>query len=167
MSKIVVGIDPGKTGAVAVWLADHWEVHDCPTLRLETRNTKTKSGKSVKDMPDPAGMARLLEQYNYAEAQVFIEKVNAGSQQGVTAMFNFGMGYGMWLGILATLQMPYTFVMPQVWKKIMVPGVGKDKDASRLRVKQLFPELSELVARVKDDGRADALLIAEYGRRQL
>jgi hypothetical protein len=81
-------------------------------------------------------------------------------------MFGFGKGYGMWIGIVAALEIPYTLVTPQAWKKELMQGI-KDKDAGRLRAMQLFPAYNEWLVRKRDIGRADALLIAEYGRRQL
>ena len=47
----------------------------------------------------------------------------------------------------------------------MMADMGKDKDASRLRAIQLFPVVANRLDRKKDDGRAEALLLAEYGRR--
>jgi hypothetical protein len=40
-----------------------------------------------------------------------------------------------------------------------------DKDNSRVKAMELFPALTDDLARVKDDGRAEAVLLAEYGRR--
>ena len=81
-------------------------------------------------------------------------------------MFNFGKGFGLWLGILAGLGIPHTLVTPQAWKKEMMQGMG-DKDAARIRAQELFPHCVDSLSRKKDIGRADALLIAEYGRRQM
>lgn len=39
-----------------------------------------------------------------------------------------------------------------------------DKNASRGRAQQLFPRQAELFSRKKDIGRADAALIAYYGK---
>lgn len=162
---VTIGIDPGQTGAIAVCIEGDWAVFDCPVLTVETTNRKTKSGKSVKNTPDPAGMAALLEKCNYEGAHAYIEKVGAAPGQGVTSMFNFGKGYGMWLGILAALKIPYTLVTPQAWKKAMMAGMAKEKAASIVRATQLFPEMADRLTLKKHDGRAEALLIAEYGRR--
>jgi crossover junction endodeoxyribonuclease RuvC len=54
-------------------------------------------------------------------------------------------------------------VTPQRWKKTMLDGQGKDKDAARFKAQALFPQI-ELHLK-KHDGRADALLIAEFARR--
>jgi crossover junction endodeoxyribonuclease RuvC len=68
---------------------------------------------------------------------------------------------GIWLGVMAALRMPYTPVRPVVWKKAF--SLGKDKEASRLRAQQLFPSAD--LRRKRDHGRAEALLLAWYGRQ--
>ena len=68
-------------------------------------------------------------------------------------------GYGLWVGILASLAIPYTPVRPVVWKKTF--SLGKDKEQSRLRAQQLFP-VADLRLR-KHHGRAESLLLAYYG----
>ena len=86
--------------------------------------------------------------------------------QGVRSMFTMGYGVGVWTGLLVGLLLPYNRVTPQRWKKLMMDGIAaKDKDASRHRAQQLFP-LADLRLK-KHDGRAEALLIAEYGHRTL
>ena len=80
-------------------------------------------------------------------------------------MFSMGQGLGIWKGIFAALGIPCDMVTPQRWKKLLMDGMGKKKDASRLRASQLFPDVG--FPRKKDHGRAEALLIAEYLRRSL
>ena len=74
-------------------------------------------------------------------------------------MWTTGYGFGIWIGLLAALQLPYSWVRPQVWKQAM--GLGKAKEPSRLRAMQLFPRAD--LRRRKDHGRAEALLLAWYG----
>jgi len=86
----------------------------------------------------------------------------------VASSFNFGMGYGMWIGIVVGLGLPYELVTPQRWQKEMLAGMQGGKDASCIRAQELFPEADlRLGPRSKKlhDGRADALLLAEFGRR--
>jgi len=52
---------------------------------------------------------------------------------------------------------------PQIWKKAF--SLGKDKEQTRLRAQQLFPGTA--LRRKKDHGRAEALLLALYGQRQV
>ena len=80
--------------------------------------------------------------------------------QGVTSMFSFGRSLGILEGTLAGLDIPYTLVTPQVWKKAM--GANASKDGAREMAMRLWPSKSELFKRKKDDGRAEAALLALY-----
>ena len=102
------------------------------------------------------------------EAICYIEKVHAMPGQGVTSMFNFGRNYGEILGILKAFNIKVIEVPPQRWKKEF-DLIGKDKKASIDKAKELFPEANlkrTPRCRTDSDGIAEALLIAEYGRRQ-
>ena len=148
-------------GAIAV-LDDAGEpiLVDCPTMRV-------KVNKTLRDRCDPVGMADVLRRFlDGRDVHVFLELVNAHPKQGVASMFAFGTAYGMWLGVLGALKVPYTLVAPQAWKLTMITGMGKEKDASRVRVVQIWPELSGKLG-AKNKGRADALLISAFGRREL
>jgi len=92
-----------------------------------------------------------------------LEKVHAMPGQGVTSMFSFGEGYGVWQGILAGLQIPFDLVAPQTWKKHTMRDCSKEKGASMVKALQLYPQAD--IRLKKHHGRADALLIAEYLRR--
>jgi hypothetical protein len=151
-----VGIDPGLSGAVAVLAPDGalealWDV---PVLTLKT-------ARGTKQCYDVPGMVALLTPYAGAGLHVVIEESQAKPGQGVRSMWTTGYGYGLWLGILAALQLPYTPVRPAFWKKAL--GLGKDKEQARLRAMQLYPA-ADLRLR-KHHGRAEALLLAWYGRQ--
>lgn len=166
---IFIGIDPGTTGAIATINGTTKEIRffDTPTF-------KVKSGKTTKNVHDCAAMARFFREIARLQTYVVIEKVNAmpgtaknGERQsmGATSAFSFGMGFGMWLGILATCKTPHAQVAPVTWKKAMMADMDKAKDASRIKAIQLFPETAQDLTLKKHHGRADALLMAEYGRR--
>jgi len=148
----VIGIDPGFGGALAVIDRDVIYVTDAPILDV--------SGRREMDL---AAMRALL--VPLAGAHAFIERVHSMPGSSGRSMFSFGTGYGAWLGELAALQITTTRVEPARWKAAMMDGMGKEKDAARLRAMMLFPKHAHLFARKCDDGRAEALLIAEYGRR--
>jgi crossover junction endodeoxyribonuclease RuvC len=152
----VCGIDPGLTGAVAILDANGTleALADTPTLSLKVQ----RGSKQVYDVP---GMAALLRPYTGQHAHVIIEESQPMPGQGTHSMFTVGLGYGVWLGILASLALPYTSIRPAVWKKAF--SLGQDKEASRLRAQQLFPG-AELRLK-KHHGRAEALLLASYGLR--
>ena len=149
----IIGIDPGASGAIALLVGRELvSVHDMPTVTVE-RN------KAQKRQVCPAGLSLLMQQLSPHRA--IVDKVGARPGQGVSSMFSFGRSVGIIEGVLAAKQIPVTFVTPQSWQK--QSGAAKGKDGSRQRVMELFPQEAHLFARVKDDGRADAVLIALAG----
>lgn len=152
--SFVIGIDPGISGAISLFdrnTQSLLEVVDMPTLEVD-------SGKTKKRHISAAGLRDIL--VCHPTAHVVIEKVGAMPGQGVTSMFNFGRSAGIIEGIVAALQRPYTYVTPAAWTKVVGRAAGKD--ASRMRAMELFPSKAELFKRAKDDGRADAALIAYW-----
>lgn len=155
---IIVAIDPGLTGAVAI-LTDNGSL-----IRVEgTPVEKVKRNGKNKTMYDTDGMAGLIRPYAGIEnVRGVCEAVHSMPAQGVSSSFQFGMGYGLWLGILAGLNIPYTTVTPQAWKKHF-DLIGTDKSASAEVAKNLFPEHEWYTPRGRAlDGKADAALIAQY-----
>ncbi len=148
MRNLILGIDPGLTGAIAA-IAPHGNIdfHDTPILSVGKKNTY-----------NPAAMAAILRQYqnSHTSLLVGIEKVHSMPGQGVASTFCFGEGYGVWLGILAALNISHELITPQAWKKSMMDGQAKDKDASRLVALRLFPEVGEQLKLKRHHGRADA-----------
>jgi len=154
----VCGIDPGLSGAIAI-LDAHGTLEalaDTPTLSLKVQ----RGSKQAYDVP---GMAALLRPYTGLQAHVYIEESQPMLGQGTRSMFTTGYGYGLWIGLLTTLQLPYTSVRPGIWKRSM--ALGKDKESSRLRAMQRYPGAD--LRRKRDHGRAESLLLAHYGRRVL
>tara|TARA_R110000751_G_scaffold12892_3_gene44085 strand:+ start:2176 stop:2676 length:501 start_codon:yes stop_codon:yes gene_type:complete len=152
-----IGIDPGITGAIVAItgdgeLIDAWRT---PTLQGD-------KGKREYDVPSMVSLLDLSQ-----PAFVGIEKVQAMPRDGRVGAFNFGRGYGIWLGILAALKKPHMLFTPQRWQAKMLAGLPKGtqtKVSAVSAAKSLFPDLP---IKVKADwGLADAALIAEYARRQ-
>lgn len=159
--RYYIGIDPGLSGAI-VGINENGELeafNDTPIITL-------RNGKKSKTDYLPSKMVESLRQYKNKPHHVFLESVHSMPHEGVSSVFGFGKGFGLWIGILAALEMPHTFVTPQAWKKVMMAGQG-DKDASRLRALELFPHLLNILGRKRDHNRAEALLLAEFGRRSL
>ena len=162
---IYIGIDPGLSGAVAViqdteaYFGEHRiDVFDTPTALVEGEKTKRK-------YLVPA-MCRLLVQYaKRNDVLAVLEHVHSMPKQGVASSFCFGEGKGMWEGILAAFEIPTELVSPQRWKKAIMADQGKEKSAARFKAMALFPSLADHLKLVKHDGRAEALLMAEYGKR--
>jgi len=91
-----------------------------------------------------------------------IEQVAAMRGQGVTSMFRFGQSYGATQMAVAAHKIPMQFVTPAKWKSYL--GLSRDKGVSRSLASQRFPKQADLFKRVKDDGRAEAALLALYGK---
>ena len=155
-----IGIDPGLSGAIAVLTEEPMQtslqIHDMPVMTVD-RNGKAKRQVSANEL------AELLNLYAGKDCHVCCERVSAMAGQGVTSVFSFGRSFGMIEGILAALKMPVTFVAPATWTRAI--GRSPGKDASRARAMELFPNYEYFFKRVKDDGRADAALIAHWGRK--
>lgn len=152
----VLGIDVGLNGAIALTDGSKLlELHDMPTLSLE-RNNKTKRMVN-------ASALHLIIRNAKADA-AYLERLNAMPGQGVTSMFSMGQSLGVVLGVLAACEVPTTTIPPRTWQKAL--DVPQGKDGSRYRAAQLFPDEAGMFARVKDDGRSDAALIALYGAKQ-
>ena len=95
------------------------------------------------------------------EIVVIVEQVNAMPGQGVTSMFNFGQTFGAIKGVCAALKLPIFFVRPSKWKKHF-ELINSSKDSSRTKVIEMYPSLSNQLAKKKDVNKSDAILIARF-----
>lgn len=143
---MIACIYPGAKGAIALLDYDHVEIFDMPMI-----------GKEVNGIE----IASIFGEFR--PSHIFLEQVNSFGM-GRTSAYNFGQGVGVLKGVFQALMIPYTLVTPQKWKKSY--GLSKEKDHSRLLATRLYPNLADKFVRVKDDGRAEALLIARYGSEQ-
>lgn len=141
-----IGIDPGVTGAVAV-------IHD--------------EGQLVKDWPgDEVAAAELVRGIclEFHVRRAAIEDQGAGPHKGKFGFVKLSENKGIWRGILASHGIPFQLVRPQEWMKGVVPRKkGGDDKPSLAVARRLFPCME--LHRKKDHNRADALLIAEWARR--
>ena len=152
---IIIGIDPGINGAISIIENKKIiEVYDTPTMIDGKKNKRQINGAQVTNI--------FKERLNgEKEVVVVVEHVNAMPGQGVTSMFNFGQSFGVIKGICAALNLPIYFVRPAKWKKHF-NLIKTNKDASRTKVIEVYPEISSNLHRKKDSNRADAILIALY-----
>ena len=138
---INIGIDPGVNGGVAI----------IENGQIET----TGRPETVKDMADYIEAAK----WDCINMFCIIERVHSMPGQGVASTFKFGMNYGQWLGILASLRVPYKEVTPQMWMKYY-GSLPKDKKARKTRLKHLaqslYPSINVTLK------TADAILLANY-----
>ena len=154
---VIVGIDPGFSGAVAFYKSEtHWlEVYDMPVL-------KNAKGKTVLNLHE---LHSLLTPEGDEPHTAVIEQVAAMRGQGVSSMFRFGETYGATQMAVAAHAMPIHYVTPAKWKGHF--KLSRDKGVSRSVAIQRFPKNAADFSRVKDDGRAEAALIALYGAEML
>lgn len=149
--SLVIGVDPGKTGAIAFVDTDGHLV-------------------DVVDMPDATGAAlgaRLADEVAahapHDVVAAWVEQVGPMPKQGVRSVWTFGANYGACLGTLGALRVPVRHVTPATWKKPL--RLSRDKGASLQRAIEAWPADAHRFARKKDEGRAEAALIALYGIR--
>jgi hypothetical protein len=147
---LYLGIDPGLGGAIGAVDADgsFHAVHDMPT-------TITTTGRR---QIDPAAIAAIVRELD--PAFVLVERVHARPGEGAVGGFAFGFGFGCILAVLAALNVPHDLVQPAVWKRRAGIPPGRDKAASIASAKRLLPDAAAHLSRVKDDGRAESLLLA-------
>tara|TARA_Y100001970_G_scaffold292421_2_gene433664 strand:+ start:700 stop:1185 length:486 start_codon:yes stop_codon:yes gene_type:complete len=154
---IIFGIDPGVSGAISILENKNViEVFDMPTMIDGKKNKKQVNGSQVTNI-----IKERLNSDSDKEIVVVVEHVNAMPGQGVTSMFNFGQSFGVIKGICSALSLPIYFVRPTKWKKHF-NLINANKDASRTKVIQVYPEISNKLSRKKDSNKADAILIARY-----
>lgn len=148
---IVIGIDPGLSGALGV-ITDSGEfvgVADLPVIR--DRNLAWIDGGLLRSMIlDFSGPKRVV-----------VERVSAMPKQGVSSSFQFGVGFGSILGVVQSLGLPIEFVRPADWKRAL--GLSSDKHASLHKARLWYPSADLTLA--KHDGRAEALLVATWSIR--
>ena len=134
-----IGIDPGKTGAVAI---------------LDDKGNYI----NVLDFGQEELMSTLID-YAPVVKFAYLEKVHSMPGQGVVSTFSFGENFGWWQGVLGSLGIPYTTIRPQDWMKKYSLQKSSAYDKPGLEVaRKLFPEAPLHLK--KHHNRADALLIA-------
>ena len=152
---IVVGIDPGLSGAIAILENNKvLNIFDMPVMA---------EGKKNKRQLNSAQLVSIIKDCTKPESEiaVVVEQVNAMPGQGVTSMFNFGQTFGAIKGVCAALELPIFFVRPSKWKKHF-ELINSSKDSSRTKVIEMYPSLSSQLAKKKDVNKSDAILIARF-----
>jgi crossover junction endodeoxyribonuclease RuvC len=143
----VLGVDPGKSGALAV--LDDGEltfVDDMPVVDNRV------SGALLADLIDE------IFHYHPNDRVAVVEAVHSMPKQGVASVFDFGKSYGMVLGVLAHARIRVVHVPPGQWKKAM--RLSADKEQARQRALERWPGHTAVFKRKKDADRAEAALIA-------
>lgn len=161
--RLTLGVDPGLSGAVATLIdGEAGPIFDIPTFHNGTAN-------EVDAWRLGCWIRSQRAEHSGAHVSVCIERVRAmpnraGSNvrtMGAQSSFNFGDGFGQVKAAFRVLGISPVLVEAQSWKRHM-GLIGTDKDAARLLAIRRFPGAEHMLARKKDGGRADALLIALY-----
>ena len=151
----IIGIDPGLSGAIAILENNKvLNIFDMPVM---------SEGKKNKRQLNSALLVNIIRENieKNDEVTVIVEQVNAMPGQGVTSMFNFGQTFGAIKGICAALGLPIFFVRPSKWKKHF-ELINSSKDSSRTKAIEMYPALSDDLAKKKDVNKSDAILIARF-----
>jgi crossover junction endodeoxyribonuclease RuvC len=145
---LTFAVDPGATGAIACLRGvDLLWVEDMPYADGEVLA--------------PVLASLFLRGDHVGPRRAIVERAQSMPGQGISGAFRYGTGYGVIKGVLGALDIPFEVVAPARWKKA-AGLIGADKSASRRRAIELWPAHASLFARAKDDGRAEAALIARY-----
>lgn len=156
MANTFIGIDPGKTGGIAIIRPDNTEVFDLPYV------DKRVDSARFFEIAETAPYA-----LRYGETIAVVEHQQFRPTDGKGQVARIFENYGRIMGVLESLCVSRILTpTPGKWKKAM--GLtGKDKEASRAMAMHLFGDLHDDLKRKGDHGRAEALLLAEYGRKQV
>jgi hypothetical protein len=157
---IVLGIDPGVTGAIAAVGRDHVQIEDLPTMPTGSAGMlkrKLDAGALVRQLRAlvPADVAALVVM---EDLHTFPGRVNSPQSQG-----SLMRTVGVIEGVIAALRLGVHMVQPQAWKAFY--GIGSLKASSIEKAQRLYPEAPIRLA--KHHNRAEALLLAHYGLRRL
>jgi hypothetical protein len=148
----IVGIDPGKTGAIAFFIDGE--------------------PAAIRDMPiavDGIDGRRVSELLSHWEAnEVYIERSHAMAANGSKAAYSQGDSNGALRTAAHMAKVPLIWVPPMTWQRhagLAQSGLTaiERKRRSRMRAMELFPTMADYLNRAKDHNRAEALLIGRYG----
>ena len=153
----IIGIDPGISGAICFFENGKIiEIIDMPIMNDGKKNKKQVNGAQIYNE-----IHEQIKNIPKHEINVVLEQVSAMPGQGVTSMFNFGQSFGVIKGICAAMRLPLHFVRPAKWKKYF-NLLNSEKQASRTKAIEIFPEISNKLSKKKDINKADAILIASF-----
>ena len=164
----IMGIDPGLSGALAVIDTETGEVFvdDMPVIEVLRKRVRSKRTKKMRDKVRRAVCGKRVADWveEFKPDVAIVEKVGSRPGEGVVSVFTFGESYGKVCGAVEAMNVQLLSVTPAVWKR-HTGLLGTDKKASIRAACRMFPKVRDRLSRVKDNGRAEALLIAAYGHK--
>ena len=149
-AMIYLGIDPGFSGAWGM-IDHHGTYRACGDMHHTDKYLLTTFI-----------WEELLAARQGDDLEVVVETVHSMPRQGVASSFKFGVAYGGAVALAERLSSAWHMVTPQVWKKAL--KLDSDKNKSMLLARELWPDAP--LKRQKDNGRAEALLLAHWLRLQ-
>ena len=161
VKRCFIGVDPGLSGAISIFKNNKYTVFSMPTIKSILRK-KTKRDMNIQ------GLVEIFDENIGFNSDVVagIELVHAMPQQGVSSTFLFGRVSGIVEGCIGAFGYESYRITPQVWKKFYpgMKGLGRkeQKDLARELAADIAPYIKDEFRRKKDDGKAEALLIANY-----
>lgn len=196
--NIVMGVDPGHTGGMAVLIGESAIVYS-PPLEKVTVNKKERTIYDIK------AMFNLLKPFAGQNVLFAIEKVMTRPGESPIASFSFGEGIGYWKMAATACDFKIVEIPSPTWKKgypemLASPEIlglresikalnaqsklikdkaqknsikkelsslnrqlkGLAKDAARELASKLYPDIADNFKLKKDDGKAEAVLIARF-----
>ena len=154
--SFTLGVDIGTKGAIAL-------IDECGALIAVEDMPILRDGPKGRPAVNAPLLAALV--YRSHVTHAIIEYVGARPGEGAVGAFAFGRSRGVVEGVLAACGVPASHIAPAAWKRAVGIPPGKDgaKDAARSEAIRRWPNHAAAFARVKDDGRAEAALIAVAG----
>ena len=158
MSRAILGIDPGKDGALVL-------------LRGREVLAATRTRDLIGAAKWQAAHARATGWLRSAHAEHWIdlavlELYGGRSGEGRGSLLTVGVGWGMWLGAVSALGIPVRTPASASWTADMFRGIaGEGKELSVSRASQELPDLVLMPGRTRKphDGLADAACLAMWG----
>jgi hypothetical protein len=145
---MIIGIDPGKEGGIAVINNGILVIKKMPSTPKEIFDT-----------------LKVFKMLSKGDIYCYLEKVQGLPKMSGAGMFTFGQGFGWLQMALLSLEIPTEQVTPQKWQKEFQLGTKGEQTTSvwknkmKNKAEQLYPKNKMFL------WGSDAVLIAEYGRR--
>ena len=167
-TSAILGIDPGNSGGLAILvLGPNGEAQALVAKPMPCRPGAKGEEVDAREVANFIG--EVYETHGASVVAACVEIVHAMPKQGVSSCFTFGKGYGKVLAVIEVEELPLYLVTPQEWKRSVLAGLGREKQDAIRFVKNVWPKFSlkkSPKATTDHDGIAEAVCIAEYGRRK-